>query len=208
MSYREGKLAGYPVRIFRISFSGELSYEIATPAGYGRGLWDTLMQAGESEGITAYGTEALHVLRAEKGFIVIGDETDGTVTPHDVGLSWAVSKKKDDFIGKRSLDQAFLASEGRKQLVGLLTTDPQEVLPDGAYAVDEIKSAPPMKMTGHVTSSYFSPTLQRSIAMALIEGGQAKMGETVSFPLEGGKVVEATIVSPVFLDEEGKRQNV
>ena len=208
MSYREGRLARYPVRVFRISFSGELSYEIATPSGYGRGLWDALMQAGESEGIAAYGTEALHVLRAEKGFIVIGDETDGTVTPHDVGMSWAVSKKKDDFIGKRSLDQAFLASEGRKQLVGLLTTDPQEVLPDGAYAVETVKSAPPMKMIGHVTSSYFSPTLQRSIAMALIEGGQGKMGETVSFPLEGGKTVEAVISSPVFLDAEGKRQNV
>jgi len=208
MSYREGELAGYPVRIFRISFSGELSYEVATPSGYGRGLWDALMQAGVSEGITVYGTEALHVMRAEKGFIVIGDETDGTVTPHDVGMSWAVSKKKEDFIGKRSLDQAFLASEGRKQLVGLLTTDPQEVLPDGAYCVDDVKSAPPMKMTGHVTSSYFSPTLQRSIAMALIEGGQDRMGATVSFPLDGGKVVEATIVSPVFLDAEGKRQNV
>ncbi len=208
MGYRQGTLAGYPVRVFRISFSGELSYEIATPSGYGRGLWDVLMQAGESEGITAYGTEALHVLRAEKGFIVIGDETDGTVTPHDVGMSWAVSKKKPDFIGKRSLEQAFLASQGRKQLVGLLTSDPQEVLPDGAYAVEAVKSAPPMKMIGHVTSSYFSPTLQRSIAMALIEGGQGKMGETVSFPLEGGKTVEAVISSPVFLDAEGKRQNV
>ena len=101
-----------------------------------------------------------------------------------------------------------MAAQGRKQLVGLLTTDPQEVLPDGAYCVDDVKSAPPMKMTGHVTSSYFSPTLQRSIAMALIQGGQDKMGETVSFPMDGGKVVEAKIVSPVFLDAEGKRQNV
>jgi sarcosine oxidase subunit alpha len=121
MSYREGTLAGYPVRVFRISFSGELSYEIATPANFGRGLWDTLMEAGAAEGIEAYGTEALHVLRAEKGFIVIGDETDGTVTPYDVNMGWAVSKKKDDFIGKRSLSQSFLASEGRKQLVGLET---------------------------------------------------------------------------------------
>ena len=208
MSYREGTLAGYPVRIFRISFSGELSYEIATPSGYGRGLWDTLMLAGKAERITPYGTEALHVLRAEKGFIVIGDETDGTVTPHDVGMSWAVSKKKPDFIGKRSLEQAFLASEGRKQLVGLATIDPQEVLPDGAYAVADANATAPMKTIGHVTSSYFSPTLQRSIAMALIEGSQARLGETVSFPLEGDKVVEAKLVSPVFLDAEGKRQNV
>ena len=166
------------------------------------------MQAGKAERITPYGTEALHVLRAEKGFIVIGDETDGTVTPHDVGMSWAVSKKKPDFIGKRSLEQAFLASEGRKQLVGLATIDPQEVLPDGAYAVADANATAPMKTIGHVTSSYFSPTLQRSIAMALIEGGQARLGETVSFPLEGDKVVEAKLVSPVFLDAEGKRQNV
>jgi sarcosine oxidase subunit alpha len=208
MSCREGKLAGFPVRIFRISFSGELSYEIATPSGHGRGLWDALMKAGEAEGITAYGTEALHVLRAEKGFIVIGDETDGTVTPYDVNMGWAVSKKKDDFIGKRSLSQSYLASEVRKQLVGLLTDDPQEVLPDGAYAVAEVKPSPPMKMTGQVTSSYYSPTLDRSIAMALIESGLDMMGETVSFPLEGGKVVTAKIVSPVFLDAEGNRQNV
>ena len=208
MSYREGTIAGYPVRIFRISFSGELSYEIATPSGNGRGMWDTLMKAGESEGIAAYGTEALHVLRAEKGFIVIGDETDGTVTPYDVNMGWAVSKKKDDFIGKRSLSQSYLASEGRKQLVGLLTENPQEVLPDGAYAVAEVKPQPPMKMIGQVTSSYYSPTLERSIAMALIEGGLSMMGDTVSFPLEGGKVVVARIVSPVFLNAEGNRQNV
>ncbi len=208
MSYREGTFAGFPVRVFRISFSGELSYEIATPSNFGRGLWDALMQAGASEGIEPYGTEALHVLRAEKGFIVIGDETDGTVTPYDVNMGWAVSKKKDDFIGKRSLSQSFLASEGRKQLVGLQTIDPAAVLPDGAYAVAEVKPQPPMKTIGQVTSSYWSPTLERSIAMALIEGGLSKMGETVSFPLEGGKVVEARIVSPVFLDPEGKRQDV
>jgi sarcosine oxidase subunit alpha len=143
MSYREGKLAGYPVRVFRISFSGELSYEVATPANFGRACGMTLMEAGAAEGIEAYGTEALHVLRAEKGFIVIGDETDGTVTPYDVNMGWAVSKKKDDFIGKRSLRQSFLASEGRKQLVGLETADPNEVLPDGAYAVTEVKPQPP-----------------------------------------------------------------
>ncbi|MGB7204765.1 MAG: sarcosine oxidase subunit alpha family protein [Anderseniella sp.] len=208
MSYREGTLGGFPVRIFRISFSGELSYEIATPSGYGRGLWDALMEAGKTHSIAAYGTEALHVLRAEKGFIVIGDETDGTVTPYDVNMGWAVSKKKADFIGKRSLSQSYLAADGRKQLVGLLTDNPSDVLPDGAYAVAEIKPSPPMKMIGQVTSSYYSPTLDRSIAMALIEGGLGMMGKTVNFPLEGGKVISARIVSPVFLDPEGSRQNV
>ena len=180
-------LGEYPVRIYRISFSGELSYEVATPANFGRGLWDAILAAGAEFGIEAYGTEALHVLRAEKGYIVVGDETDGTVTPVDVGLDGLVSKKKADFIGKRSLEQCFLKGPGRKQLVGLLTEEPTEVLPDGAYAVRAVKDKPPMDMIGQVTSTYYSPTLERSIAMALIENGRSRMGETLSFPLEGGR---------------------
>jgi sarcosine oxidase subunit alpha len=208
MSMREGTLAGYPVRVFRISFSGELSYEIATPSNFGQGLWTTLLAAGAEFGIEPYGTEALHVLRAEKGFIVVGDETDGTVTPLDLGLDWAVSKKKPDFLGKRSLQRPYLAASGRKQLVGLLTEDPAEVLPDGAYAVAAVEDAPPMDMIGQVTSSYWSPTLERSIAMALIKDGRNRMGETLSFPLAGGKVVRATVVDHVFYDSQGARQDV
>ncbi len=207
MSMAEGRVGGYPVRVFRISFSGELSYEIAAPANFGRGLWDSLLKAGEPFGIKAYGTEALHVLRAEKGFIVIGDETDGTVTPLDVGLDWAVSKKKTDYIGKRSLEQSYLKAPNRKQLVGLYTEDPNEVLPDGAYAVEKVTDKPPMKMIGQVTSTYWSPTLKRSIAMALIEDGRNRMGEMLLFPL-AGKVVKAQIVDPVFYDKQGARQNV
>jgi sarcosine oxidase, subunit alpha len=205
MSFREGKVAGYPVRIFRISFSGEMSYEIATPANFGQGLWDAIMEAGDEFGISAYGTEALHVLRAEKGYIVVGDESDGTVTPIDVGLEGMVSKKKPDFIGKRSLEQSFLKGPNRKQLVGLLTEDPTEVLPDGAYAVAAVKDKPPMEMIGQVTSTYMSPTLGRSIAMALIQNGRARMGDVISFPLEGGKVMKATITDTVFYDKEGGR---
>jgi sarcosine oxidase subunit alpha len=207
LSMKEGRLGRYPVRVFRISFSGELSFEVATPANLGRGLWDQILVAGREFNLTVYGTEALHILRAEKGYIVIGDETDGTVTPADVGLDGLVSKKKADFIGKRSLEQSFLKRADRKQLVGLLTEDPKEVLPDGAYAVAAVKEKPPMDMIGHVTSSYFSPTLQRSIAMALIQSGRARMGETISFPLDG-KVVKARIVDPVFHDKEGKQLNV
>ena len=91
--------------------------------------------------------------------------------------------------------------------VGLLTEDPNEVLPDGAYAVSAVKDRPPMEMIGQVTSSYFSPTLKRSVAMALIENGRARMGETIAFPL-AGKVMQAKIVDPVFYDKEGARQNV
>lgn len=206
LTMREGKIEGAPVRVFRISFSGELSFEVAVPAGYGLGLWNAILAAGEEYGIGVYGTEALHVLRAEKGFIAIGDETDGTVTPLDLDLGWAVSKKKPDYIGKRSLERAYLSGPNRKELVGLLTEDPKLVLPDGAYAVDEVKKEPPMKMIGQVTSSYYSPTLGRSIAMALIRGGRARMGQTVAFPLED-KVVRAKVVEPTFYDKEGTRQN-
>ena len=145
------------------------------------------------------------MLRAEKGYIVVGDETDGTTTPIDVGLEGLVSKKKADFLGKRSLEQSYLKGPNRKQLVGLLTENPKDVLPDGAYAVRAVKDKPPMEMIGQVTSTYMSPTLGRSIAMALIENGRARMGETISFPLEGGKVMKAMITDTVFYDKEGGR---
>ncbi len=205
MSFKSGRLGGYPVRVFRISFSGEQSYEVATPANLGPGLWEAIMEAGQEFGMAPYGTEALHVLRAEKGYIVVGDETDGTTTPIDVGLEGLVSKKKADFLGKRSLEQSYLKGPNRKQLVGLLTEDPNEVLPDGAYAVREVKDKPPMEMIGQVTSTYMSPTLGRSIAMALIENGRARMGEVIAFPLEGGKVVKAKITGTVFYDKDGGR---
>ncbi|MGF1446543.1 MAG: sarcosine oxidase subunit alpha family protein [Pikeienuella sp.] len=207
MGWTSGTIAGHPVRLFRISFSGELSYEIATPAGHGRALWDALHVAGADFGAMAYGTEALHVMRAEKGFIMIGDETDGTVTPQDLGLHWAVSKKKDDFLGKRAQSRVDLTRPDRKQLVGLLTEDAAVVLPDGAHAVDDPASAKPQRTIGHVTSTYFSPTLDRSIAMALIERGSERMGEVLSFPVSDEEVIKAEVVSPVFYDAEGERQN-
>ncbi|PIY73820.1 MAG: sarcosine oxidase subunit alpha family protein, partial [Rhodobacterales bacterium CG_4_10_14_0_8_um_filter_70_9] len=141
------------------------------------------------------------------GFIAIGDETDGTVTPLDLGLGWAVSKKKADFIGKRGLERSHLCAPGRLQLVGVLTRDPSIVLPDGAPAV-EIGAAAPFAPIGRVTSTYFSPTLGRSIALALIAGGRGRIGETVGFSTGGATVVPARLVDPVFYDKEGERQNV
>jgi sarcosine oxidase subunit alpha len=209
MHWREGTLAAVPARIYRISFSGELSYEVAVPASRGRELWDALLAAGANLGVQPYGTEALHVMRAEKGFIMIGDETDGTVTPQDLALGWAVSKKKPDFIGKRAQQRPDLVRPNRKQLVGLLTEDPATVLPDGAHAVaGEIVPHGPTPTIGHVTSTYFSPTLGRSIAMGLVAGGSTRRGETLSFPVEGGRVIRAAVVDPVFLDPENTRQNV
>lgn len=209
MAAVDGKLAGISARVMRISFSGELSYEIAVPAGQGLTFWEACLNAGKPLGIQPYGTEALHVMRAEKGFIMIGDETDGTVTPQDLNLGWAVSKKKADFIGKRAQERVDLVRENRKQLVGLETVDPAEVLPDGAHAVEGEKQANGMEnMIGHVTSTYFSPTLNRSIAMALIEGGAKRMGETLNFPVSSEKTIKARVVDPVFLDKDGERQNV
>ncbi|MEM7523650.1 MAG: sarcosine oxidase subunit alpha family protein, partial [Pseudomonadota bacterium] len=162
MGFAEGEMAGTPVRIYRISFSGELSYEIAAPAHRGQALWDAILDAGAPFDATPYGTEALHIMRAEKGFIMIGDETDGTITPQDLNMSWAVSKKKDDFIGKRAQARSHLTDPKRERLVGLLTEDPNRVLPDGAYAVADVFAAPP-DVVGRVTSTYMSPTLERSI---------------------------------------------
>ncbi|HLI11561.1 MAG TPA: sarcosine oxidase subunit alpha [Alphaproteobacteria bacterium] len=202
MSMRIAKVAGLDARVFRISFTGELSYEINVPAYHGLALWEEAMRAGEPHGITPYGTEAMHVLRAEKGFIIAGQDTDGSVTPIDLGMDWIVSKKKKDFIGKRSLLREDTARPDRKQLVGLLTDDPQEVLPEGAQLVGDPRAVPPMPMIGHVTSSYFSAILDRSIALALVKGGRQRWGGAVYAPLPG-KTVRATICELAFYPPEG-----
>ena len=204
MSWREGRVADLPARIFRVSFTGELSYEINVPASYGMDLWNTCVTAGEKFGLVPFGTEALHVLRAEKGYIAIGQDTDGTVTPVDLGMGGLVSKKKD-FLGKRSLTRTDMTAPGRREFVGLLTTDPQEVLPEGAHIVEQVLPKPPMKTLGHVTSSYYSPTLERSIALAMLENGRARMGEPVRLPLEDGRTVTATVTGPTFFDPDGER---
>ena len=203
MSVQGGRVAGLPARIFRVSFTGEQSFEINVPARYGLALWTALIDAGEAYGITPFGTETMHVLRAEKGYVITGQDTDGSVTPIDLGMDWIVSKTKD-FIGKRSLARPDTLRADRKQFVGLLTDDPAIVLPEGAQVVDEPKAAPPMAMIGHVTSSYHSANLGRSIALALIKGGRERIGATVHVALTDGTVA-ASIASPVFLDPEGKR---
>ncbi|MBC8445331.1 MAG: sarcosine oxidase subunit alpha, partial [Rhodospirillaceae bacterium] len=203
MSFKEGTVGGIPARVFRISFTGELSYEINVPANYGLALWTALMNAGEKYGITPYGTESMHILRAEKGYIIVGQETDGTVTPIDLGMDWIVSKTKD-FIGRRSLNRSDCVREGRKQLVGLLTDNPSVVLPEGAQLVADLKAAPPMDMIGHVTSSYYSANLGRSIALAVVKDGRKRMDEAIHAPLED-QTIKCHITGPVFFDEEGGR---
>ena len=204
MGVSEGTVAGIRARVFRISFTGEMSYEINVPASYGLALWQAVMTAGEKYNITPYGTEAMHVLRAEKGYIIVGQETDGSITPLDLGMDWIVSKKKD-FVGKRSLTREDMVKPDRKQYVGLLTEDPNEVLPEGAHLVDKVLAKPPMPMVGYVSSSYMSPNLERSIALGLVKGGLGRTGERVFAPLDGGKTVACTIADPVFIDPEGER---
>ncbi len=210
MHWAEGQIGGFDVRVYRISFSGELSYEIAVPASQGRAFWDALLDAGAQFGVAAYGTEALHIMRAEKGFIMIGDETDGTVIPQDLGLDWAISKKKDDFLGKRAQERSHMTDPERWKLVGLETLD-GSVIPDGAYIAGTGANANGQRYVyGRVTSTYFSPTLEKGIAMGLVARGPERMGEVVDIPTTGkdSRVIKARIVSPVFYDPEGEKQNV
>ncbi|MEQ1547249.1 MAG: 2Fe-2S iron-sulfur cluster-binding protein [Chakrabartia sp.] len=207
MAIREGTICGVPMRLFRVSFTGELGFEINVPAAFGRAVWERIMAEGAPYNITPYGTEAMHVLRAEKGFIIVGQDTDGTVTPYDAGLDWAVGKKKPDFVGRRSLARPDIVASGRKQLVGLLTDDPNIVLEGGAQIVGDPNQSIPMKMIGHVTSSYWSAALGRSIALALVAGGQGRMGETLHIPMPG-KTHAAKVSGMVFYDPTGARLNV
>jgi sarcosine oxidase subunit alpha len=211
MGVAVGRICGAPMRLFRVSFTGELGFEINVPADFGRAVWEAVWAVGQSHGLTAYGTETMHVLRAEKGFIVVGQDSDGTATPDDLGLSWAVGKTKPDFVGKRSLARPSMAAPDRKQLVGLFTADPTVVLEEGAQIVLTPDQTPPMRLMGHVTSSYFSATLGRSIAMAMVSGGRSRMGETLYSPRPAAKGFDAAVpvqvVSPVFYDPEGARVN-
>ncbi len=207
MSVAECTVAGFPSRLFRISFTGELGFEVNVPARHGRALWEKLMEAGRQYDICPYGTETMHVLRAEKGYIIIGQDTDGTVTADDAGLGWAIGKAKPDFVGKRSLARPDIVAKGRRQLVGLLTDDPKTVLTEGAQIVADPSQPLPMKMIGHVTSSYWSETLGRSIAMAVVEGGQDRMGETLHVPMPD-RTISAKVTGTVFYDPDGDRLKV
>lgn len=204
MTVKEGDVAGIAARIFRISFTGELSFEINVPRRYGLALWQALIEKGEKYDICSYGTEAMHVLRAEKGFIIVGQETDGTVTPLDLGMDWIVSKTKHDFIGKRALSRSDMLKSDRKQLVGLLNENENEVIPEGSQIVETLQPSPPMVMIGHVTSSYYSPNCNRSISMALIKGGKERIGETLYIPLRN-KTIKVKVTDTLFFDKNGER---
>ncbi len=199
-----GRICGVPMRLFRVSFTGELGFEVNVPADYGLPVWEAIHAAGQEFGITPYGTEAMHVMRAEKGYIIVGQETDGTVTPEDAGLGWAIARSKPDFVGKRSLERPAMRAPGRKQLAGLLTVDPATVLQEGAQVVAVPAQTPPMQLIGHVTSSYASAVLGRSIALAMIADGRARIGQTLYVPMPQGDVA-VKVTAPMFYDAAGAR---
>jgi sarcosine oxidase, subunit alpha len=201
MAVAEGRILGVPMLLFRVSFTGELGYEINVPAEYGRAVWEAVHGAGRDAGITPYGTETMHVLRAEKGYIIVGQDTDGTATPDDAGLAWAIGRKKPDFVGKRSLERPAMKSPERKQLVGLLAKD-GSLLEEGAQVVATPGQRAPMKLIGHVTSSYASAALGHPIALAMVAGGRARIGETLWIPMPGGEI-EVTVTKPAFYDPDG-----
>ncbi len=209
MSWKEGLVGGVPARVFRISFTGELSYEVNVQADYALGVWEQIIEAGKEFDLTPYGTETMHVLRAEKGFIIVGQDTDASVTPDDLNMGWCVGRTKPfSWIGKRGMNRADCLREDRKQLVGLKPVNPNQVLPEGAQLVFDPKQSIPMQMVGHVTSSYMSAAMGYSFAMAVVKGGLKRMGERVFAPLADGSLIEAEICSSVFYDPKGDRQNV
>ena len=204
MTVRTGKIAGIPCRLFRVSFTGELGFEVNVPANRAREAWDAIWAQVQRHGGCAYGTEAMHVMRAEKGFIIVGQETDGTVTPDDAGLTWAIGKSKPDFVGKRSLLRPDMVTSGRKQLVGLRTLEPKTVLEEGAQITQDADPAQGTPALGHVTSSYWSASLDRSIALALVADGRSRVGQRLHVPMPGGSIA-VEVVAPVFYDPKGER---
>jgi sarcosine oxidase subunit alpha len=204
MTLRLGRIGDIPVRIQRVSFTGELSYEVAAPSGYGAALWDSLMRLGASEGLTPFGIEALTCMRIEKGYLHIGADTDGATLPQDIGFAELIAKKKDDFIGRRSTLLPDGMRSHRRQIVGLEATDSAAPLSIGAHigASSEKQSS-----DGWVTSSTFSPTLNRPLAMALLTGGRARLGESVRI-YDLGQWRSARVVAPGWYDPEGLRLDV
>jgi sarcosine oxidase, subunit alpha len=205
MGVARGKILGVPMLLFRVSFTGELGFEINVPADYGAAVWERVHAAGQAHGMVAYGTETMHVLRAEKGYIIVGQDTDGTVTPDDAGLSWAIGKTKADFVGKRSLERPAMKAPDRKQLVGLKTRG-GELLEEGAQVAAMAGQRPPMELVGHVTSAYASSALKAPIALALIAAGRARLGQTLYVPMPG-RDIEVEVTSPIFYDPKGERLN-
>jgi sarcosine oxidase subunit alpha len=201
LGVRHGTVAGVArAQVARVSFSGELAYEVSVPRDRAGVVWDAALAAGAEP----YGLEALQALRIEKGYVIVGQDTDGTTTPLDLGLGWLVAKGKD-FVGRRSWRRPALEAAERLQLVGLSSWDADVILPEGAAITNRV-TAPPMSLEGHVTSSRWSEALGRPVALGLLKGGRARHGQTLHVPLDGGHVA-VSIVDPVHYDPRGSRRD-
>jgi sarcosine oxidase subunit alpha len=206
LAVRTATVAGIAgAQVARVSFSGELAFEVSVPWHEGPALWRALLAEGAGLGVTPYGLDALQVLRIEKGYLIVGQDTEALTTPHDAGLGWMVPARKE-FVGRRSLERAAPRAAGRAQLVGFRSHDPQLVVPEGA-ALTTAVGAPPMPVHGHVSSSRYSPTLGCALGLALVRDGRARLGEVLYAPLLDGRVAAVTLVEPVHYDPAGARRD-
>ena len=201
MRFTDGHVAGLPARVVRVSFTGELSFEINVAPRHMRDLWERIMEAGEPFGIKPVGSEASHVLRVEKGFLSLGHEVDGTVDAYDLGMSWIMSKKKTDYVGKRSVELRRRGNAVRRELVGLLPASPNDQIPEGAPLTPGGEKRP---TEGLVTACVWSVVLDRWVALALLENGKSRHGETVHVRLKDATIA-ADVTAPVFHDPDGLR---
>ena len=205
MGIVKGEIAGAPVMICRLSFSGEMAFEVYSGAGHGVHVWNALMEAGKSFGLVPYGLEALGTLRVEKGHVT-GAEIDGRTTARDLHLDWMLSKKKP-FVGSMMMDREGLVADNRLQLVGIVSHD-NRPLNGGAHIVETSDPEGPHKSIGHITAACYSPALGKYIGLALVRGGKSRHGQRafVSDPLRG-RFGPVGIASHHFFDAEGKRMH-
>ena len=200
MAFRDGRVADLPARVCRVSFTGELSFEINVRSRDLPLLWEKIIELGQEFDLTPIGSEANHVLRVEKGFLSLGHEADGTTDSYDLGMAWIMSKTKGDYIGKRSVEIRQRNSQSRRQLVGLLPDDPEHLIDENAPITPQGRRE---KSEGLVTACVWSVVQKRVIALALLQDGRKRMGETV-YIRRKDKVVTATITAPCFHDPKGR----
>ena len=202
LAVRPGQVAGLAGQVARVSFSGELAFEVSVPGYDGPALWQALLTAGGSHGITPYGLEALSLLRAEKGYLIVGQDTDINTTALDAGLGWLV-KSDRDYVGKRALARRDFQRADRYQIVGFRS---DEAVMEGAQLVADLSAAPPVPMAGVVTTSHRSGTLGGPFGLALVKGGRARLGERLHAH-DGARSVPVVLADPVFYDREGARRD-
>ncbi|MGI3183594.1 sarcosine oxidase subunit alpha family protein [Nioella aestuarii] len=201
MSFRDCTVAGLPARVVRVSFTGELSYEVNVAPRHMRVLWAKVLEAGQPFGILPVGSEGSHVLRVEKGFLSLGHEVDGTVDAYDLGMGWAMSKKKPDFLGKRAVQIRRQGSGVRRELVGVIP-EPDRQIPEGAPLTPGGRKE---KTEGFVTACVWSVVHERWVGLALLENGHSRHGETAHVRLKGGDVIPVRVTAPCHYDPNGEK---